>query len=275
MLARIGVAVEFRFISILPLRPDSAVPVDRDQLLAALETQIAEAFADTAETVKVYVDVLKGPLLDRLLEFCVEQEVDVILVGHDLHHSGRRALARRLAMKAPCSVWMVPDEATASINSILVPIDFSRHAADTLAVATSLARMLGVPECLALHVYFAQGVADHDDYDEVVRGQEQQAFTRFLEGIDCQGVQVEPLFVESPHVPQTILRIARERGIDLIIMGTRGRTRSAAILLGSETDQTLVDTQTPLLVVKHFGPHLGWLRALLNDFRTGDEPRFG
>jgi nucleotide-binding universal stress UspA family protein len=210
------------------------------------------------------------------LEFSVEQEVDLILLGHRPQHSGRRALARRLAMKAPCSVWMVPDQAASGIERILVPIDFSAHSADALSVATSLARLCGVAQCLALHVYFDPGVARYDEYDAVLRGQEQQAFAKFIASIDCQGVQVEPLFVEGPHVAHAILRTAQERQIDLIVMSTRGRTRSAAILLGSETDHTLIETQTPILVVKHFGAHLGLLRALLNKELGGsDQPRFG
>jgi nucleotide-binding universal stress UspA family protein len=275
-LAQMGAGVEFRFVSILPTRPDPTRPIDRDRLMASLEVEVQEAFAEVSDVVKVYVNVLKGPLLDRLLGFAAEQEVDLVLVGHETRHSGRRALARRLAMKAPCSVWMVPDEAPSSISRILVPIDFSPPAADALSVAVSLARLCGVPECLALHVYFDPGVARYDEYDAVLRGQEQAAFEKFVAPLDCQGVRVEPLFVESANVPHAIGRVAQERGIDLIVMGTRGRTRSAAILLGSETDQTLIETRTPILIVKHFGARLGLLRALLEkDFGASEEPRFG
>jgi nucleotide-binding universal stress UspA family protein len=275
-LARVGVGVEFRFVSILPVQPDPAHTIDRDRLLAALEAEVDKAFAQASDLVKIYVNVLKGPVLDRLLEFSVEQEVDLILLGHQPQHSGRRALARRLAMKAPCSVWMVPDKAPPTLERILAPIDFSLHSADVLSVAVSLARLSGLTQCLALHVYFDAGVARYDEYDAVLRGQEQETFQKFVASIDCQGVHVEPLFVEGPHVPHAILRAAQERQIDLIVMGTRGRTRSTAILLGSETDHTLIETQTPILVVKHFGAHLGLLRALLQkEFGGSNQPRFG
>jgi nucleotide-binding universal stress UspA family protein len=275
-LARIGAGVEFRFVSVLPPHDQAGETVDRDRLLASLEAEIRDASMPASDVVKLYVDVLKGPLLDRLLEFSAEQEVDVILLGHQPQHSGRRALARWLAMKAPCSVWMVPGEPPPEFQRILVPIDFSPHSADALSVAVSLARMAGLDHCLALHVYFDPGVARYDEYDAVLRGQEQQAFEKFLGTIDCQGVHVEPVFVEGPHVPHAILRVAQERESDLIVMGTRGRTRSAAILLGSEADHTLIETPTPLFVVKHYGAHLGLWRALLSkDSQTGGSPRFG
>jgi sulfate permease, SulP family len=123
LLARLGAAVEVRFVHVLPVGDEAARK--RDRILAEMEEEVREAFADVSETVQPYCNVLKGPLLDRLLEFAAEQQVDLIIVGHQPSRSGRRSLARRLAMKAPCSVWMVPDGSPPSIRRILVPVDFS------------------------------------------------------------------------------------------------------------------------------------------------------
>lgn len=274
MLARRGAAVEVRFVHVLPAGDEAART--RDRVLAAMEADVRDAFTDVPETVQSYSNVLKGPVVDRLLGYCAEQQVDMILVGHRSDHSSRRSLARRLAMKAPCSVWMVPDGSPAAIRRILVPVDFSKHAADALAVATSLAAMSGLRECLALHVYFDSAVARYEEYDEVIRGDEAQAFERFLEPLDCQGVRIEPLIEEGANVPHVIGRVADANGVDLIVMGTRGRSRSAAVLLGSETEQTLIETRVPLLAVKHHGARLGGLRALLDkDFILKTSPRFG
>src|SRR5690349_10864661 len=50
--------------------------------------------------------VLTGDVVDRLLETVAASAADLVLLGHASEHTGRRALARRLAMQAPCSVWM-------------------------------------------------------------------------------------------------------------------------------------------------------------------------
>lgn len=276
MLAEIGAAVEFRFVCIMPNPVTASDSLERDRLVADMEADVQSAFSGFSGVVKTYVNIIKGPVLDRLLSFAAEQEVDLLLVGHQPSHSNRRALARRLAMKAPCSVWMVPDGSPASFQRMLVPVDFSEASADSLAVATSLADLRGLSKCLALHVYFNPAVTTFDEYETVLRGQEQQAFETFLEKVDCQGVTVEPLFVESANVPHAIADVVKERQIDLIVMSTRGRSLSSAILLGSETDQTIIETQVPILVVKHFGAHLGLLEAFLGRgfvFKKG--PRFG
>jgi nucleotide-binding universal stress UspA family protein len=166
-------------------------------------------------------------------------------------------------MKAPCSVCMVPEGTAASLRRILVPIDFSDHAADTMRVAVALARLTGQAEVFALHVYFNAAVATYESYDEVLQGDEEEAFRRFMAPIDCQGVRVTPLFEEGANIAHVINRMAEKHWADLVVMGSRGRSRSAAILLGSVTEETIIETKRPLLVVKHFGSQLGLLQALV------------
>jgi hypothetical protein len=56
-------------------------------------------------------------------------------------------------------------------------------------------------------------------------------------------------------------------------MATRGRSRSASILLGSVTDDTILETRIPLLVVKH--SKYGWacLAAADRRFRQRSGPQ--
>jgi nucleotide-binding universal stress UspA family protein len=273
-IARLGSVREVRFVHVLPPTAYGQVH-DHDRVLTALQEQVRKHFADVPERVQRYCDVLKGPLLDRLLSFSAEQEVDLMLVGHRRDRPGRGALSRRLAMKAPCSVWIVPDGSPATIQRILMPVDFSEPAADAVQVGTSLAQLVGLKECQALHVYFNEAHATYAEYEEVLRGEEAKAFAQFIAPLNLHGVRVTPLFQEGAHVAHVIHRVAQEERIDLIVMPTRGRSRSAAILLGSVTEETIVETRIPLLVVKHFGAQLGVLQALLDrSFRTRQSPQF-
>lgn len=276
MVSRLGTAREVRFVHVLPTAADPAKGMDHDHAVAQLKSEVATHFLNVPENVDAYFDVLKGPLLDRLLRFAAEQEDDVVFVSCDRGESSRRSLARRLAMNAPCSVWMVPDDSPPQIRRILVPIDFSEHAADALQVATSLAKLLGHTECLALHVYFNEATVTYEEYDQVLRGQEAQAFQSFIAPLDCHGVHVKPLFVEAANVAGAILRVADEQAVDLIVLPCRGRSRSAAILLGSVAEATIIESRVPMLVVKHFGARLGLLQVLLDRrFQRRTGPRAG
>jgi nucleotide-binding universal stress UspA family protein len=130
-------------------------------------------------------------------------------------------------------------------------------------------------ECLALHVYFNEAAVTYPEYDQVIQGQEEKAFFSFVEKVDRHGVRVRPIFEECANVAHGVQRMEEQHGTDLVVMNTRGRSRSAAVLLGSETEHTLIETRIPILVVKHLGSRLSLLQALLDkDFRHRPEPRF-
>jgi hypothetical protein len=61
----------------------------------------------------------------------------------------------------------------------------------------------------------------------------------------------------------------------MIVLGTRGRSRSAAILLGSAAEQTIISSRLPVLAVKEFGDRLGVLEALLEKSHFGRSPQLG
>ncbi len=219
-------------------------------------------------------EVVTGDVLDSLIDCAASREADVVLLGHS-GRRGKRSLARRLAMKAPCSVWMVPDGSPASLSAILAPVDLSRPSADTLDVATALAESAGLDECWALHVYFNDALVTFEEFEEELIEHKEQAFDLFVAPINLHGVHARPLFVESAHVAQTIVSVAREQHCDLIVMGTRGRSASAAVLLGSETEQVIIDTPIPVLAVKHRGARLRLRQALADErLRHRSDHRF-
>lgn len=246
------------FIHVVPAQPQGG------NLSQSLKERVDQHFVGVPGSPKVYCDVRHGPLLDQLLLGVAEHQSDVLFVGHRRAQPGRRALARRLAMKAPCSVWLVPEGSRPGFQRLLVPIDFSDHSADALRVATALAGRVPNADCLALHVYFNEARVSYPEYDQVLRGQESEAFRKFIANVDNAGVSVTPQFVEESTVAPAIHRIAEEQGADLIVMATRGRSRSAAVLLGSATEDALIETRLPLLAVKHFGARLGVLQALFD-----------
>jgi len=204
-----------------------------------------------------------------------ESSADLVLLGHASAHNGRRAMARRLAMKAPCSVWMHPEGASNTIRRVVAAIDYSEPSAYALSLGARIAAR-GNAECIALHVYFDEAVAASAEYDISLRAGEQQTFERFLAPLDTGGIAVRPLFAEGPDVVQAVERIADDAAADLVVMGSRGQTRSASILLGSESDHMLMDAKVPVLIAKRRGERIGLLQALLDrDFHLQDPPRFG
>jgi nucleotide-binding universal stress UspA family protein len=59
--------------------------------------------------------------------------------------------------------------------------------------------------------------------------------------------------VAMGHPADTIARVARERGADLIVMSTHGRTGLQHVLLGSVAEKVVRLAPCPVLTVKHRG----------------------
>ena len=63
--------------------------------------------------------------------------------------------------------------------------------------------------------------------------------------VRCETLQVEH---EQPY--QAIIAATKDRGCDLIVMASHGRSGISALLLGSVTNKVLTHTKTPVLVCR-------------------------
>lgn len=261
LVAALGASRAFRFVHVVaPGAADlSAAP---DELEARMADMIGVHFGPPDEGLDVTCHVVAGPRIDQIVEFSIAVQTDLILLGHRKARSGRRSLAQRLAMVTPSSVWLVPEGSPARIENIIAPIDFSDHSADSLSLATAIARLQGLESCEAMHVFFDESTIRYDEHVAEIRGNERRVFNEFMTRVNSHGIDVDPAFVESSQAADAILRRAGQRQADLIVMSTRGRSRAAAILLGSVTAQVMAEAPVPVLAVKHFGAHLNLFEAL-------------
>ena len=144
------------------------------------------------------------------------------------------------------------------ITRILVPTDFSATADTALDYAYELAGRFGaslelmhvlddplVVDGMAGEVYISEGPALRtamlQDAQERLR---HRASPR--EGIPR--IETEVIF---GHGARTIAEHAAERGADLIVMGTHGRTGFAHLMLGSVAERLVRTAPCPVLTVRH------------------------
>ena len=63
--------------------------------------------------------------------------------------------------------------------------------------------------------------------------------------MSCDTIQIEDV---QPY--QAIIATAADRGCDLIVMASHGRSGLSAVVLGSVTNKVLTHTKIPVLVVR-------------------------
>jgi nucleotide-binding universal stress UspA family protein len=144
-------------------------------------------------------------------------------------------------------------------HHVLVPIDFSPYAEQALDYAIALAQKLQARVTL-LHVIQPPLVAGADMgvwpspafIDDL-----KTAITRDMEGslarVTAAGLAGEIAVVHG--VPfHEILNTAKARQMDLIIMGTHGRTGLPHVLLGSVAEKVVRLAPCPVLVARQPAP---------------------
>lgn len=90
----------------------------------------------------------------------------------------------------------------------------------------------------------------HDCEDEARRTLGTMVHRGREAGVVCHGLVVAGVPV------QMILEVTRVRQVDLIIMGTHGRSGMSRVFLGSVAEGIMRYAPCPVLVVRHWEPHL-------------------
>lgn len=257
---------EIRFVYLLPRRSSANVP-----RRAILREHMQTHFPKLSDAAPIGCDVLKGHTLDRLSTVAADFESNMLLVGDA---SWPRAKCARLALEAPCSVWLVPPNWAPVLRRVLVPIDFSERSARCLQAAIDLVRPFPRAKCLALHVYRHDTRFVDGDLEGVRRRALFEDYFAFMAGIETDDVLVEPVFAQSHSVEREIDRAAHRYGVDLVVMSTRGRTRAASLIHPSGVERAIRQCHAPLLVLKSSDPPLGLGGALRERLSEPDGLQF-
>lgn len=144
------------------------------------------------------------------------------------------------------------------VRSILLPTDFSECGNFALSYATSLARKFGA-SIICLHVIEPivpsvgySGMTEPlpiADISDQLEDSAERELPKLAEREDCAGLEVEEMIVHGEAASE-IVRVAKDREVDLIVVSSHGRTGLGRILFGSTAEAVVRHASCPVLVVK-------------------------
>jgi nucleotide-binding universal stress UspA family protein len=168
---------------------------------------------------------------------------DVIILGR----SGRSALSRllmgsvtaRVIGHSPLDVLVIPRETSLGFARLLVASDGSPESAAAFREALRLARS-GEVRLLAVSAAREEG--------EIIEAQ--GIIHRLLAEANQEGIPLEGISPQGQQPDDAIVQVAWRNEVDLIIMGSHGRTGLPRLLMGSVTERVIGQAPCPVLVVK-------------------------
>ncbi|MCG8273592.1 universal stress protein [Aquamicrobium sp. NLF2-7] len=144
---------------------------------------------------------------------------------------------------------------------ILIATDGSELAARGIEQGLALAGPLGAKvtvlsvsqplDTAAARAAAIGGIADPiGRYDQQIDEEMKNRFRSIEERAAEHGVVVDLLHEIDDHPAEAIVRTAKLKNCDLIVMSSHGRRGAARLILGSQTSEVLAHTTLPVLVVR-------------------------
>jgi nucleotide-binding universal stress UspA family protein len=143
------------------------------------------------------------------------------------------------------------------IERILVPTDFSDYSKEAIKYACELAQRFGaelhlfhVVQPLRTHVSYGPPIPDAELFDP------EQPARKELEALAEPGLEHVSRVERSVRTGTPfleIVRCAKDKDVDLIVMGTHGRTGLAHALIGSVAEKVVRKAPCPVLSVRPEG----------------------
>ena len=220
------------------------------QKFAALKKELADS------GVRAEAEVIAGRLRESFDMTIKNQNMDMLVLGY-MSHVLRRSSSERLikGLRIPMLVVRGDKAESAKVGSlkvrkILCPTDFSEISGKALNAAKELAVKLSA-QLEIVHVFpnyiFEQmeALKDRDGLLKELYNESKDTLEKYLHasGLTVAGT------MEEGEPDRRIVSYAKEKDVDLIVIGARGLGRIEGMLIGSVTDAVLKSAPCPVLVI--------------------------
>jgi nucleotide-binding universal stress UspA family protein len=257
------------------IAPGAAVPMSMRAFREVTAEQIADRFRALARkhgipTTNCYVrnDI---PVFNGVCKVARQIDADLIVTpthGYiGVRHFFEGGHAERIVQHSPCPVLVARNreekpsriasngKASGSIDTILVPVDFSQSSFEALEYAIEFAERVAAELIVfhAVHLGYAftadgYGVCDFSILIEGARKAAEHQMQEFVRLAKFRGTKFETVVKDGPAVSE-ICAFAEQRNVDVIITATHGRTGFKHLLMGSVAEQIVRHAHRLVLVV--------------------------
>jgi nucleotide-binding universal stress UspA family protein len=218
------------------------------ELLAALEEQALRrlhVYQEQAARAGVTVEIAAATdisVSEAILAEVRARKPDWLIMGRKgltgLDRLLMGSVTRQVIGQSPCPVLVVPRQAHLEFNKIMIAHDGSVFGEGAWRQTIPLAEKAG-SEVIAVSV--ARDRSRQSDCQMILQHLEASAARH--------GISLQSLFLEGRAFDQ-IIQAARDEKVDLLVLGSHGRSGLARLLMGSVAERVTATVNCPVLVAK-------------------------
>ena len=218
-----------------------------------LNEKIAEKFTSS---VAWEVLISEDPYSESLINYIVDKYViQLALIGNKNKSRGTGVVSGKLLRLLKCDILSIPKDTTPIISSIWAGTDFSNASKKVFKVAESLQKTT-TAKVKAMHIYnvpvqFSPYIPK-EHLDSKIENHLKEKYAKFIKKIAFDGdLTSEIILGRDIGIAENLISKAEASGVNLIIVGDKGRNTFSSLLVGSVTEELFnQDMEVPLWIVK-------------------------
>jgi nucleotide-binding universal stress UspA family protein len=214
--------------------------------------KVEAVFKERKSSIKV--KIYSGGHLDQLVEWVDQQKFDLVVMGKKSVHGGSGVFSSKVVRLTSSNTLFIPETSKATIQKIVLPLDFSEYSEDIAFLAKSLSLHTSAV-LLPVHVlkhgmqYFPY-IRKPSEFQKEI---EEKAVSNYMKLKKKTGLSenMEIIKGQDVAVSQSLYDFAIRNGADLIVLGNKGKTNDDTLLIGSVAERMIAtDKHLPVLILK-------------------------
>lgn len=237
---------------------------DKEGLLNQIKAKIEKSFPEAVNNHNVRL--VFGDPEKEIMRYSKEQDIDLIVVGQKAT-TKHEIEFKRLVKRAGTSLLRIPKKDDYSIRKICLATDFSELSKVAAKEAHVIAQRLGA-KLVGFHAYqvpsgYHKTGKDHKEFAETMKENAKKDADTFWRELGLDAPEMQYVYDIEKEPAECIANFAEENEIDLLMIGSKGRTAAASILIGSVAKEVTQLLHTvPLMILKEKNKNMDLLDAL-------------
>lgn len=247
---------------------DVMAPVD-ETLEKEMEETVEKYFTKPPHC-SVEVEANAGDVTEEVLKWAKVKRVDLIVLGRKNKLTGTGLHSKKVARTTSASVIFVPENPSLQLKKLMVPIDYSKYSQMAFELSADIQKVTSA-KILSNHVYkvptgYYKAGKTYEEFAEIMLDNTKKESKKFFAKLGLNDVDFDFTYAldDDIHPADKIYKTASEEGVDLILLGSKGRSTAAAMLIGSVAEKLLQEsTDIPIFLVKKGNENVSLIEAIL------------